>query len=93
MTCERRSTNSQPRPRLRSNTARKSLRESREHGIRPTVDFVFKPLFGSLDNTDLLIHLLDAVLTPKHPIEEVELLNPFNDKTFVPRKPKTASRR
>jgi predicted transposase/invertase (TIGR01784 family) len=51
-------------------------------GIRPTVDFVFKLLFGSVENTDLLIHLLNAVLTPEHPIEEVEILNPFNDKIF-----------
>lgn len=51
-------------------------------GIRPTVDFVFKLLFGSLDNTDLLIHLLNAVLQPESPIEEVEILNPFNEKMF-----------
>ncbi len=38
-------------------------------GIRPTVDFVFKLLFGSLENTDLLIHLLNAVLKPESPIE------------------------
>ncbi|MCA9136005.1 MAG: Rpn family recombination-promoting nuclease/putative transposase [Planctomycetales bacterium] len=51
-------------------------------GIRPTVDFVFKLLFGSLENTDLLIHLLNAVLQPEYPIEEVEILNPYNDKMF-----------
>lgn len=51
-------------------------------GIRPTVDFVFKLLFGSLENTDLLIHLLNAVLKPESPIEEVEILNPYNDKMF-----------
>lgn len=51
-------------------------------GIRPTVDFVFKLLFGSLENTDLLIHLLNAVLQPNHAIEEVEILNPYNDKMF-----------
>ncbi|WP_182865205.1 Rpn family recombination-promoting nuclease/putative transposase [Stieleria mannarensis] len=51
-------------------------------GIRPTVDFVFKLLFGSLENTDLLIHLLNAVLQSVYPIEEVEILNPYNDKMF-----------
>ena len=51
-------------------------------GIRPTVDFVFKLLFGSLENTDLLIHLLNAVLQPEYAIEEVEILNPYNDKMF-----------
>ena len=51
-------------------------------GIRPTVDFVFKLLFGSVENSDLLIHLLNAVLEPESPIEAVEILNPFNDKQF-----------
>ncbi|MCA9135743.1 MAG: Rpn family recombination-promoting nuclease/putative transposase [Planctomycetales bacterium] len=43
---------------------------------------MFKLLFGSLENTDLLIHMLNAVLQPEHPIEEVEILNPYNDKMF-----------
>lgn len=51
-------------------------------GIRPTVDFVFKLLFGSLENADLLIHLLNAVLQAESPIQEVEILNPFNEKMF-----------
>jgi predicted transposase/invertase (TIGR01784 family) len=51
-------------------------------GIRPTVDFVFKMLFGSPANADLLIHLLNAVLQPDDPIVEVEILNPFNEKEF-----------
>ena len=49
-------------------------------GIRPTVDFVFKLLFGNRRNVDLLIHLLNSVLRPIHPIQTVEILNPFNDK-------------
>ena len=52
-------------------------------GIRPTVDFVFKLLFGSSENVDLLIHLLNSVLQPNSPIEEVEILNPFNEKSFA----------
>lgn len=51
-------------------------------GIRPTVDFVFKLLFGSVQNKDLLIHLLNAVLTPEHLIVDVEILNPYNEKDF-----------
>jgi hypothetical protein len=50
--------------------------------IRPTIDLVFKLLFGSPENAALLIHLLNAVLDPKRPIDEVEILNPFKDKTF-----------
>ncbi|KAA1257761.1 PD-(D/E)XK nuclease family transposase [Rubripirellula obstinata] len=51
-------------------------------GICPTVDFVFKFLFGQIQNTDLLIHLLNSVLVPESPIEEVVILNPYNDKEF-----------
>lgn len=31
-------------------------------GIDPTVDFVFKRLFGTEENRDLLIHFLNSVL-------------------------------
>jgi predicted transposase/invertase (TIGR01784 family) len=51
-------------------------------GIRPVVDFVFKMLFATPDNIDLLIDLLNAVLVLNSPITEVEILNPFNNKEF-----------
>jgi len=51
-------------------------------GIRPTVDFVFKLLFGDPKNVDLLIHLLNSVLQPEHPIEHVTILNPYYEKQF-----------
>lgn len=51
-------------------------------GIRPTVDFAFKMLYGSPANSDLLIHLLNAVLQPEAPIVQVVILNPFNEKGF-----------
>jgi predicted transposase/invertase (TIGR01784 family) len=52
-------------------------------GIDPTVDYAFKRLFGDPANSDLLIHLLNAVLTPASPIVEVQILNPFNEKEFA----------
>ena len=52
-------------------------------GIDPTVDYAFKKLFGDPANSDLLIHLLAAVLKPQSPIVEVEILNPFNEKEFA----------
>jgi predicted transposase/invertase (TIGR01784 family) len=52
-------------------------------GIDPTVDYAFKKLFGDPANSDLLIHLLNAVLTPASPIVEVQILNPFNEKEFA----------
>jgi len=53
-------------------------------GINPKVDCVFKAIFGAEDNKDVLIHLLNAVLDPdpEHRIASVELLNPYNDRTF-----------
>jgi predicted transposase/invertase (TIGR01784 family) len=52
-------------------------------GIDPKVDYVFKKLFGDPANSDLLIHLLNAVLMLPQPIVEVEILNPFNEKDFA----------
>ncbi len=52
-------------------------------GIRATVDFVFKVLFGDRKNADLLIDLLNAVLQPKDRIVEAVILNPFNLKKFA----------
>lgn len=52
-------------------------------GIDPTVDYAFKKLFGHPANSDLLIHLLNAVLRPVLSIVEVQILNPFNEKEFA----------
>jgi len=51
-------------------------------GIRPTVDFAFKLLFGDPRNADLLIHLLNSVLQLRDPIVSVTILNPYNEKEF-----------
>jgi len=47
-------------------------------GIKPTVDFAFKKIFGSPENTSALIGLLHAVLKPSRQIVDVEILNPFS---------------
>lgn len=52
-------------------------------GIDPTVDYAFKKLFGDPANSDLLIHLLNAVLSLPSPVTEVQILNPFNEKDFA----------
>jgi len=46
--------------------------------INPRVDFAFKKLFGSEENKDLLISLLNAILSEEPPIIEVILKNPYN---------------
>jgi predicted transposase/invertase (TIGR01784 family) len=47
--------------------------------IDPTVDCVFKALFGHEDNKALLINFLNSVLRPATPILDVTLVNPTND--------------
>jgi len=52
-------------------------------GIKPTVDFVFKKVFGSPENIPVLIGLLNAILKLAHPIVRVEILNPFSYQDFA----------
>lgn len=52
-------------------------------GIKPTVDFAFKKIFGSPDNVQPLIGLLNAVLDRRPAISEVHILNPFNVQDFA----------
>ncbi|ETR65677.1 MAG: transcriptional regulator [Candidatus Magnetoglobus multicellularis str. Araruama] len=52
--------------------------------IKPTIDCVFKAIFGTEENKPLLINFLNAVLgLKKHQkIKEVHILNPYNEKEF-----------
>ncbi len=52
-------------------------------GIKPTVDFVFKKVFGSPENVSVLIRLLNAILKLDDPIVHVEILNPFSYQEFA----------
>lgn len=51
-------------------------------GIRPTVDFAFKKIFGSPQNSVALIGLLNAILDFEKPIVSVKILNPFSYQEF-----------
>ena len=51
-------------------------------GIKPTVDFAFKKIFGSTENIQVLIGLLNAFLELPSPITDVEIRNPFNYSTM-----------
>lgn len=51
-------------------------------GIKPTVDFAFKRIFGTPENRPILRALLHAVLQPVEPIVELHLLNPFSYQEF-----------
>ena len=53
-----------------------------ETGIDPKVDYAFKRVFGSEENREILLNLLNAVLmsSDTRPLREVEILNPFSHK-------------
>ncbi len=56
-----------------------------KYSIDPRVDCVFKKLFGSEENRNLLIHFLNAVILPyrESPVTTVEIINPYNKKDFL----------
>jgi len=46
--------------------------------INPRVDFALKKLFGSEENKDLLMSLINAIVSEHEQVVEVELKNPYN---------------
>ncbi len=46
--------------------------------VNPKIDLVFKKLFGSEENKDILKSLINAVLPDNQQITEVEIKNPYN---------------
>jgi predicted transposase/invertase (TIGR01784 family) len=50
--------------------------------INPRVDIAFKTIFGVEENKDLLISLINSVVSSEDKITEVTLLNPYNPKSF-----------
>ena len=51
--------------------------------INLRVDFAFKILFGSEENTDILLPFVNSVLSLPTPLTELTLLNPYNHKTHT----------
>jgi predicted transposase/invertase (TIGR01784 family) len=49
----------------------------------PTVDLVFRKLFGSEENKDLLIALINSVVEPDLLVTDVVVKNPFNLAAYV----------
>jgi len=56
-----------------------------KHHIDPKVDCVFKAILGSIENRNLLINFLNAILSDEltSPITYVDIINPYNDKEFL----------
>lgn len=50
--------------------------------LNPRVDFAFKKLFGSEENADLLISLINSIVSPEDKVARIELKNPYNTKNF-----------
>ena len=50
--------------------------------INPRVDLAFKKIFGVEENKDLLISLINAVVSDADQVADVTLLNPYNAKNF-----------
>ena len=50
--------------------------------LNPRVDFAFKLLFGSEENKDLLMSLINSVVSEEDQVSALQLKNPFNPKTY-----------
>jgi predicted transposase/invertase (TIGR01784 family) len=50
--------------------------------INPRVDIAFKKIFGTEENKDLLISLINSVVGKEDQVIDIKLLNPYNHKNF-----------
>ena len=50
--------------------------------LNPRVDFAFKKLFGSEENKECLISLINSIVSEKDQIVDVMLLNPYNEREY-----------
>jgi PD-(D/E)XK nuclease family transposase len=46
--------------------------------VNPKIDLVFKKLFGSEENKDILLSLINAIVPPEQQIAKITLKNPYN---------------
>ena len=51
--------------------------------ITPKVDIAFKKIFGVEENKDLLISLINSIVSKEDQIAEVAILNPYNAQEFT----------
>jgi len=48
--------------------------------VNPRIDFVFKKLFGTEENKDILKDFINAIVSDKDQVSYLELKNPYNEK-------------
>ena len=51
--------------------------------ISPKVDIAFKKIFGVEENKDLLISLINSIVSKEDQVSDVILLNPYNPQNFT----------
>ena len=51
--------------------------------ISPQVDIAFKKIFGVEENKDLLISLINSIVSEADQVADITLLNPYNPKNFL----------
>jgi len=49
----------------------------------PKIDLIFQKIFGSEENKDILLSLLNGVLDHKEPLTEITVKNPYNFANYV----------
>jgi len=50
--------------------------------INPRVDLAFKKIFGVEENKDLLISLINSIVSAEDQVDQIELLNPYNERNY-----------
>lgn len=50
--------------------------------ISPQIDIAFKKIFGVEENKDLLMSLINSIVSKEDRLNDVTLLNPYNPKNF-----------
>lgn len=56
---------------------------SKMERINPRVDIAFKKIFGIEENKDLLISLINSIVSEEDQVVDITLLNPYNPKNFA----------
>ncbi len=51
--------------------------------MNPRVDFVFKKLFGTEESKDILIDLINSIVSEADRVSDIEIRNPYNEKQFL----------
>ncbi|WP_242507852.1 Rpn family recombination-promoting nuclease/putative transposase, partial [Rickettsiales endosymbiont of Peranema trichophorum] len=60
----------------------KRLKYDDVYMINPLIDVAFKKIFGVEANSDILISLLNSIVSEEDQISEIEILNPYNERNF-----------